>query len=423
MASFSFGTPAASGAFGTPASSAAPAFGASSSGLFGGASAGAFSFGGSQQPGSAPSLFGAQPASAPSLFGAQPAASAPSLFGAQPAASTPSLFGAQPAASAPPLFGASSAPAFGAAGGFGGFGFGASAPAAASQPGLFGAPAQPQTQMAPATFASGLAAQPDLGAARDLEALREAYTPGAPRHRFQHLLLNVVDTPAARVKPPGVDELRWREALQRAGGPDNSQHLWPVPAVGFSDLLARRKAQDEAVREHNERLQVAASAVRQLARRQETCVKERLEAVRRRHLELCMALLRILRHVDLLEGRFAAACGCAQPGQRTAVAELARELAKLEATVAPHAPGGLEARVEALAAAARLRAGAPAASGAAEEAVRLDAASLAHLGAVLGGHAEALGRLQAVLRRDDRDLAVLAREKKRAAGGVQDMYF
>ena len=183
------------GAFGAPAGSTAPTFGASSSGahsvhnavcwpdkaasnavlnvvkvsnafagLFGSSSTGAFSFGASQpasspslfgvQSGaSTPSLFGAQPASAPSLFGA-PAASAPSLFGAQPA-SAPSLFGA-PAASAPLLFGAASAPAFGAAGGFGGFGFGAaSAPAAASQPGLFGAPAQPQTQMAPATFASG----------------------------------------------------------------------------------------------------------------------------------------------------------------------------------------------------------------------------------------------------------------------------
>ncbi len=58
-------------------------------------------------------------------------------------------------------------------------------------------------------------------------------------------------------------------------------------------------------------------------------------------------------------------------------------------------PGGLEAKVEALAAAARLRAGAPAGSGAADADARLDTASLAHLGAVLGGHAEALGRLQA----------------------------
>lgn len=64
--------------------------------------------------------------------------------------------------------------------------------------------------------------------------------------------------------------------------------------------------------------------------------------MRRRHLELCMRLLRIMRHVDLLEGRFASACGCAQPGQRAAAAELTRELAKLEATVAPNAPGAAQ---------------------------------------------------------------------------------
>lgn len=38
--------------------------------------------------------------------------------------------------------------------------------------------------------------------------------------------------------------------------------------------------QDDAVREHRERLDVAAQAARQLARRQETCIKEHLEAVR-----------------------------------------------------------------------------------------------------------------------------------------------
>lgn len=53
----------------------------------------------------------------------------------------------------------------------------------------------------------------------------------------------MVDDPAARVKPPGVDELRWRAALQRAGGPDNPDRLWPVQAIGFKDLIARKNAQ------------------------------------------------------------------------------------------------------------------------------------------------------------------------------------
>ncbi len=51
--------------------------------------------------------------------------------------------------------------------------------------------------------------------------------------------------------------------------------------------------------------------------------------------------------------------------------------------------------MDALAAAARMRAGAPLGDGAGSGDARLDAASLAHLGAVLGGHAEALGGLQA----------------------------
>ena len=48
---------------------------------------------------------------------------------------------------------------------------------------------------------------------------------------------------ACRVKPLDVDELQWREALQRAGGPENPDRLWPVPAKGFKDLIARKTAQ------------------------------------------------------------------------------------------------------------------------------------------------------------------------------------
>ena len=41
----------------------------------------------------------------------------------------------------------------------------------------------------------------------------------------------------------GIDELQWREALQRAGGEGNAKHLWPVLALGTRDLLARKQAQ------------------------------------------------------------------------------------------------------------------------------------------------------------------------------------
>ncbi len=41
----------------------------------------------------------------------------------------------------------------------------------------------------------------------------------------------------------GVDELQWREAMQRAGGEGNAKTLWPVLALGTRDLLARKQAQ------------------------------------------------------------------------------------------------------------------------------------------------------------------------------------
>ena len=186
-------------------------------------------------------------ASAPFSFSPAAPQSQPSLFGAQPAASAaaPSLFGAQPAAATPtPLLG----------GGFSPFG---AAPQqqqqqqmglALAQPLAFGAggAAAPQHQQPQAV--------PDLSAINELEGIRHSYQAGPappagsgrhtkgephPRFRFQQLLLNVVTDPAQRVKPAGVDELQWREALARAGGPDNADHLWPVLAQGFDDLLAR----------------------------------------------------------------------------------------------------------------------------------------------------------------------------------------
>ena len=53
---------------------------------------------------------------------------------------------------------------------------------------------------------AGVPAQPDLDAIRELEALRHAFqaAPGNHRYRFQHLFLNVVDHPAARVRPQGM---------------------------------------------------------------------------------------------------------------------------------------------------------------------------------------------------------------------------
>jgi hypothetical protein len=64
--------------------------------------------------------------------------------------------------------------------------------------------------------------------------------------------------------------------------------------------------------------------------------------VMRRHHEQSMQLLKLMRKVDLLEARFAAATGH-WPQQQFATAELERQLSALEAEVGPSASGKLQA--------------------------------------------------------------------------------
>jgi len=136
---------------------------------------------------------------------------------------------------------------------------------------------------------------------KELQSIKDSYVaaPGNHRHRFQYLFLNVVENPAARVKPEDVDELQWREALRRAGGPENPENLWPVQAQGFSGLLARKSAQDEAIKEHTTRLEELQKAAATLAARHEAVLQAQLKGIRHRHTELCQQLLRILRHVSI----------------------------------------------------------------------------------------------------------------------------
>ena len=105
-------------------------------------------------------------------------------------------------------------------------------------------------------------------------------------------------TDASSPRRADVDELAWREALVRAGGPDNPDRLWPVLATGMGDLLQREAAQRAALDEHQARLEQVARGTRELASRQRTVLQQRLEAVKRRevrehvYMGVCM-----LRHI------------------------------------------------------------------------------------------------------------------------------
>lgn len=481
---------------------------------FGGFGGGGGLFGGggvSGAPPATPSLFGATPP-APGFGGG-------GLFGAAPPpqAPTPGLFATPTPAPGGGLFGGGGGGGFGLAstapapapGGL--FGFVPAAPAAPptfQQPSLFSAPAAagglfgaaptpyPQFGGAAPAMGGGLfggygaAAQPApaevTAAVRELEGLREAFSaaaapapvagaPAAPAsypqpHQpgglgaaavsapFTALMLNVVADPAARVRPAGVDELKWREALGRAGvalppGSEfgggsaagtpggmlevattaspahNNPPLWPVPVPGFPALLARRAAQRAALDEASARAAAAADAAAGLARRQAAVVSERLAAARRTQAALAARLLSVCRHVDALEARYAGVgvgggggmgadrVAAAARASRSLVASLSSDLARAEAVVAPGAAGGLEGRAAGLAAAARLRAGGSGscmpgggdgcAGPAAAHGGGLDAAALRDAYAVLSEQGAAVARIRGVLGRDARDVQLV----------------
>lgn len=117
--------------------------------------------------------------------------------------------------------------------------------------------------------------------------------------------------------------------------------------------------------------------------------------------------------VDGLEGRFAQAVGYRGATPKEVMQRLSAQLGEIEAGLAPSPAngGGLQGKVKALAAAARLRAGAPGAGSAVSELEGgVDPAALDQLFGILSQYAEALGKMNEVLHRDERSVGILEHE-------------
>ena len=248
-------------------------FGFGAGGLFGGAPAASAAGGG---------LYGAAPAPVPrpaggGLFGG-PTTSAPTIFGAAPAGA--------PAAASTGLFGAPAAASMGVGGG-----------------GLFGGVAPITTTTTSLPSSSFPPQQLDETAVHELVAIDRAtlIEPSNRDYKLRHLFLNLVGDRHARTKPPHVDERMWNEALRLAGGPDNADHLWPVPAMGFHDLRQRAEVQKREEKANIARLRELEARVAWSAQRRATGVQQRLESAQRRHGEQLYRLVRVFRHLDGLE--------------------------------------------------------------------------------------------------------------------------
>nr|XP_010929771.1 nuclear pore complex protein NUP54 [Elaeis guineensis] len=371
-----FGTPSSSRAFGTPSST--PAFGTPSSTPAFGTPPSTPAFG---TPSSTPA-FGTPSApsfATPSAFG-----SSPSPFFSQPQQQQPqpSPFSVFPQSQQQQQQPASS------------FGFQPSASP-------FGN-AQITTQMAPvAPLTLSLAD-------RDLQAIVDAYRedPGNPKYSFRQLLFSVTD-PAARVKPVGVSDIMWAEAMGKLEGMDSldRERLWPQLIQGFKDLSHRLKLQDEVLASDAERLRMTQANVKMLLRHFQADTLPWIQRMKQKEHVLQRRLLRIMRIVEALEGK-----GLRVPLMKGEV-ELAEKLNAIARQL--KGPGAeLSRRVHNLLTISRVRAN----TGALGSCIYLPGSakiheqSLAGLQEVLQQQTEAIARLGIVMKRDTRDMEIIMSE-------------
>ncbi|KAL2253744.1 nuclear pore complex protein NUP54 [Sesamum indicum] len=264
------------------------------------------------------------------------------------------------------------------------------------------------TQMAP------VAPLPFSLADRDIQAIVDAYKeePGNPKYAFKHLLFSVTE-PQYRIKPAGVSDIMWAEAIAKLEGMESSkrERLWPHLVQGFKDLSQRLKLQDEVILSDSERLKMTQSNVKMLQRHFQADTLPWIQRMQQKEQGLQRRLLRIMRIIEALEGK----------GSRLPLMKGEVELAEKLAAITRQLKGSgaeLSRRVQNLLTLSRLQAdGLNGGSVYLPGSTKIHEQSLADMQEVLQRQTEAIARLGNVLKRDMRDMEIIMAEDTEMSEG------
>lgn len=261
---------------------------------------------------------------------------------------------------------------------------------------------QPQitTQMAPVTPVTHSLAN------RDLQVIIDAYKeePANDKYPFRHLLFSVTD-PAARVKPVGVSDIMWTEAMSKLEGMDSvdRERLWPQLVQGFKDLSSRLKLQDEVISSDEERVKKTQANVKMLQRHLQTDTLPWIQKLKRKEQELQRRLIKVMRIVEMLEGK----------GVHIPVVKDEIDLAEKLTTLLRQLKGSnaeLPKKVQHLLAVTRANAHIGYGSSYLPASARIHEQSLLEMQEVLQQETEAIARLANVLKKDTRDMEIIMSE-------------
>ncbi|KAL1728301.1 nucleoporin complex subunit 54-domain-containing protein [Schizophyllum commune] len=279
---------------------------------------------------------------------------------------------------------------------------------------LFGA-TQQQNQPAPAqSLLMSRATQAQTPPANDpqsqflrlqarMEEIYNAWNPQSPQCRFQHYFYNLVmpEQVAMYGRPANAtNEAAWQEAVRR--NPDPSR-LVPVPANGFGDLRARVEGQTKHAAEHQEKIKDLQSRIAKLRHAHELENHTKLQRAAATQMQVTHRLLKFVARLYLLIPSVRQSTLLPEEEQlRAALEEIEEDLA--------HGQGGgrmraklneLWALVGVLSAAKERQV-----SGAGEWAV-VDEEGLARIGQILADQQSGLAHLTKVLKKSQRDIAVI----------------
>ncbi|KAL1745986.1 nucleoporin complex subunit 54-domain-containing protein [Schizophyllum fasciatum] len=279
---------------------------------------------------------------------------------------------------------------------------------------LFGG-AQQQNQLAPAqSLLMSRATQAQTPPANDpqsqfmrlqarMEEIFNAWNPQSPQCRFQHYFYNLVlpEQVAMYGRPANAtNDAAWQEAVRR--NPDPSR-LVPVPANGFGDLRARVEGQTKHAAEHQEKIKDLQARIAKLQHAHALENHTKLQRAAAAQTQAAHRLLRFVARLYLLLPSVRQSALLPEEEQlRAALEEVGEDLA--------HGQGGgrmraklneLWALVGVLSAARERQV-----SGAGEWAV-VDEEGLARIGQILADQQSGLAHLTKVLKKSQRDIAVI----------------
>ena len=170
-------------------------------------------------------------------------------------------------------------------------------------PTLFGGNLAPSEALLRARQQRHIASQPPangttLEPVKELQDVMNSYNPQHPDYRFKAFFYNIAQDPRQKVKIQNIDERTWHELLDKVGGEENENGLWPCRVDGFDGLYQREQGQEEELKSQEAFVNAYNQCIRQINSWKEGSYEVRRTQCERQREEHAHRVLRVMRKLE-----------------------------------------------------------------------------------------------------------------------------